>query len=205
MEGEDTRSGWSGGVKLKGGVEGRSTTWPGVAWARSLGRAVSGGYLELQSRSARGGGTWALKSIGDGVQKAMRDCQVPVHGQCHSDSKLLRTRVDQGETTDTLSYVRQVDSNFIKPPKTAAANVRTARYDPILIQPNRFKISEAFVSCSATSSRESFSLLFGEDHDPDRHQIQPVEGLSTGWLRGTRSESPAPKTWIPKQKWKSSI
>ncbi|KAJ0127503.1 Uncharacterized protein HZ326_29397, partial [Fusarium oxysporum f. sp. albedinis] len=127
-------------------------TWPGVAWARSLGRAVSGGYLELQSRSARGGGTWALKSIGDGVQKAMRDCQVPVHGQCHSDSKLLRTRVDQGETTDTLSYVRQVDSNFIKPPKTAAANLRTARYDPILIQPNRFKISEAFVSCSATSS-----------------------------------------------------
>lgn len=137
MEGEDTRSGWSGGVKLKGGVEGRSTTWPGVAWASSLGRAVSGGYLELQSRSARGGGTWALKSIGDGVQKAMRDCQVPVHGQCHSDSKLLRrTRVDQGETTDNLSYVRQVDSNFIKPPKTAAVNLHTLRYDPNPIQPN---------------------------------------------------------------------
>jgi hypothetical protein len=38
----------------------------------------------------------------------MRDGQVPVHGQCHSDSKLLRTRVDQGEATDALSYVRQV-------------------------------------------------------------------------------------------------
>ncbi|TXC07414.1 hypothetical protein FocTR4_00002751 [Fusarium oxysporum f. sp. cubense] len=170
MEGEDTRSGWSGGVKLKGGVEGRSTTWPGVAWARSLGRAVSGGYLELQSRSARGGGTWALKSIGDGVQKAMRDCQVPVHGQCHSDSKLLRTRVDQGETTDTLSYVRQVDSNFIKPPKTAAANLRTARYDPILIQPNRFRISgRASFSPAALGQCEHVCVPLNNDSMPPFH------------------------------------
>jgi hypothetical protein len=81
-----------------------------------------------------------------------------------------------------LSYVRQVDSNFIKPPKTAAANLRTARYDPILIQPNRFEISEAFVSCSATSSRESFSLLLGEDHEPDIN-IQPVDGLAPGYAK----------------------
>lgn len=44
--------------------------------------------------------------------------------------------MDQGKTTDTLSYVRQVHSNFIKPPKTAAVSLRTARYDPISIQPN---------------------------------------------------------------------